>query len=353
MDQLKAVVVGAGAGGMLSAKALMASPRFHLVGIADTSPQALARLDDVDFRDVCKFGSYQEMYSNVQADVVCVSTYAPTHLEVTQAAISVHVKGLLVEKPLGDSTAAGAEILATARAHQLPLVTPHGLMARDAPLAVLNEVRNGAIGALRVVEMECTGWDIINAGIHWIQYFIMLALPQQVDRVLTACDSQTRTYRDGLQVETEAITLVTCTNGTRLVLNTGDYVPIARDNTACLMRIVGEQGYIEYCAWQDEYRLVSPRGGDRVISVEPSEVTGHRRHLEHLADMVEGGALDYEVPESSLQALEVVEAAYLSNRTGASVSLPLATYKVPSSTDWDPGRPYTGTSGGRDGRKLP
>ena len=63
-------------------------------------------------------------------------------------------------------------------------------MARDAPLAVLNEVRNGAIGALRVVEMECTGWDIINAGIHWIQYFIMLALPQQVDRVLTACDSQ-------------------------------------------------------------------------------------------------------------------------------------------------------------------
>jgi predicted dehydrogenase len=181
----------------------------------------------------------------------------------------------------------------------------------------------------------------------------MLALPQQVDRVLTACDSQTRTYRDGLQVETEAITLVTCTNGTRLVLNTGDYVPIARDDTACLMRIVGEQGYIEYCAWQDEYRLVSPRGGDRVISVEPSEVTGHRRHLEHLADMVEGGALDYEVPESSLQALEVVEAAYLSNRTGASVSLPLATYKVPSSTDWDPGRPYTGTRGGRDGRKLP
>ena len=118
MDQLKAVVVGAGAGGMLSAKALMASPRFNLVGIADTSPQALARLDDVDFRDVCKFGSYQEMYSNVQADVVCVSTYAPTHLEVTQAAISVHVKGLLVEKPLGDSTAAGAEILATA--HRAP-----------------------------------------------------------------------------------------------------------------------------------------------------------------------------------------------------------------------------------------
>ncbi len=353
MDQLRAVVVGAGAGGMLSAQALMASPRFSLVGIADTSPQALARLDGVEFRGVGRFGSYQEMYSQVQADVVCVSTYAPTHLEIAQAAISLPVKGLLVEKPLGDSTAAGAEILATARAHQLPLVTPHGLMALAGPLAVLDEVHKGVIGALRVVEMECTGWDIINAGIHWIQYFIMLARPERVEKVLTACDSQTRTYRDGLQVETEAITLATCTNGTRLVLNTGDYVPIARDNTACLMRVVGENGYIEYCPWQDEYRVVSPEGGNRVISVAPLPVSGHRRHLEHLADMIEGGTLDYEVPESSLQALEVVEAAYLSNRTGASVDLPLASGSLPASTGWDPGRPYAGTGGGRDGRSLP
>jgi predicted dehydrogenase len=337
---------------MLSAGALMASPRFSLVGIADTSPEALARLDGDDFRGVGRFGSYEEMYSEVEADVVCVSTYAPTHLEIAQAAMALPVKGLLVEKPLGDSTAAGAEIVATARSRQVPLVTPHGLMARDAPLAVIDQVRNGAIGALRVVEMECTGWDMINAGIHWIQYFIMLALPDPVVRVLTACDSQARTYRDGLQVESEAITLATCASGTRLVLNTGDYVPIARDNTACLMRIVGEEGYIEYCAWQDDYRLVTGGGGNRVVCVEPSEVSGHRRHLEHLADMIEGGALDYEVPESSLQALEVVEAAYLSNRTRASVSLPLGFNKVPLPTGWDPGQPYTGTGGGRDGRKL-
>jgi predicted dehydrogenase len=353
MSSLTSIVVGAGAGGMLSAKALLASPRFTLVGIADTSPEALGRLDGDDFRGVAKFDSYQDMFGAVQADVVCVSTYAPTHLEIAQAAMALPVRGMLVEKPLGDSTTAGSEIVEFAKSHKIPLVTPHGLMARDAPLEVLAEVRKGAIGALRVVEMECTGWDIINAGIHWIQYFIMLARPEPVTSVLCACDTGTRTYRDGLQVETEAVTLAVCGNGTRLILNTGDYVPVARDNAACLMRIVGEDGYIEYCAWQDSYRLVTPNAGNRVVAVEPSPVSGHRRHLEHLADLIDSGTVDYEVPDSSVRALEVVEAAYLSNRTGASVSLPIATFQKPAATDWDPGTPYSGVGGGRDGRKLP
>jgi predicted dehydrogenase len=331
----------------------MASPRFTLVGIADTSPEALGRLEGDEFGGVAKFGSYQDMFGAVSADVVCVSTYAPTHLEISRAAMALPVRGMLVEKPLGDSTAAGSEIVEFAKSHKVPLVTPHGLMARDAPLEVLAEVGRGAIGRLRVVEMECTGWDIINAGIHWVQYFIMLVHPEPVERVLCACDSGTRTYRDGLQVETEAVTLATGANGTRLILNTGDYVPLARADAACLMRIVGEDGYIEYCAWEDRYRLVTAKEGNRVVVVDPSPVSGHRRHLEHLADLIDGGTLDYEIPDSSVRALEVVEAAYLSNRVRASVILPLKGYQPPVATDWDPGTPYSGVGGGRDGRKLP
>ncbi len=266
--------------------------------------------------------------------------------------MDIPVKGLLVEKPLADSTAGAKEIVDLARSGAIPLVVPHGLMARDAPLEVVDKVRTGAIGAMRVVEMECTGWDILNAGIHWIQYFIALAQPAVPTRALCACDSATRTYRDGFQVETEAVTLVTCSNGTRLTLHTGDFVPMARDDVACLMRIVGDDGFIEYGAWRDDYRLVSARAGERTIAVEPSEVSGHRRHLDHLADLVATATVDYDVPVSSLRALEVVEAAYLSNRTGAAIDLPLPTSPPRRPADWDPGMPYGGVGGGRDGRRL-
>jgi hypothetical protein len=165
-------------------------------------------------------------------------------------------------------------------------------------------------------------------------------------------DKTTRTYRDGMQVETEAITLATCNNGARLILNTGDHIPLARADAACLMRIVGEEGYIEYCAWRDDYRIVAPKAGQRLVVVKPSNVSGHRRHLEHLADMIGTGVPDYEVPDSSVRALEVVEAAYLSNRTGAAIDLPVATFQRPVETGWDPGAQYGGVGGGRNGRQL-
>lgn len=339
---------------MLSARALLASPRFELVAVADTSAAAIERLSqEASLAGAELFPDYQSMFSATAADVVCVSTYAPTHEEIAMAAMDLPAKGLLVEKPLAGTVAAGQRIVGAAKARQLPIVVPHGLMARDAPREVLSELRSGAIGALRVVEMECTGWDLINAGIHWIQYFVALSGTDLPERVLCACDTSTRTFRDGLQVETEAITLVTCAGGVRLVLHTGDQVPLAQEGAACLMRIVGDRGYIEYGAWLDHYRVVAPGRPDRSVEVPPSEVSGHRRHLEHLADLIETRTVDYEVADTSLLALEIIEAAYLSNRVRASVTLPLSSFAAAGPPDWDPGSPYSGRGGGRDGRQLP
>ena len=51
-------------------------------------------------------------------------------------------------------------------------------------------------------------------------------------------------------------------------------------------------------------------------------------------------------------ALELCEAAYLSNRHGCKAELPLDTFTPPAPVDWEPGKPYAGEGGGRDGRKL-
>jgi hypothetical protein len=67
---------------------------------------------------------------------------------------------------------------------------------------------------------------------------------------------------------------------------------------------------------------------------------------------MDGGLRDYSIAEGSLQALELVEAAYLSARAGCQVWLPLSEFEPPAQGEWVPGQPYEGTGGGRDGRKL-
>ena len=351
--RLTATVIGAGAGGTLSIDALIASDRYDLVGVADLSEVSRAVVADKTAGSVRTFSNYQEMFDTVPSDVVCVSTYAPAHLEMTRAAVATGaVKGMLVEKPLGETTTAGRQIVDLLKVKNLPLVVPHGLMAQSAALEIIAQVKAGIIGELRVVQMECTGWDIINAGIHWLQFFVALVEPSPIEMVLTAADSSTRTYRDGMQVETEAVTMARAANGVRVLLNTGDRVPIWRGDTPCLMRIIGDQGFIEFGAFEPNYLLVAAGHDREFVEVEPFAVSGHQRHLEFLAEQIESGSRDYLIPETSLQALEIVEAAYESKRAGGSVLLPIDGAQPERAADWNPGEPYSGVGGGRNGREL-
>jgi predicted dehydrogenase len=351
--RLTATVIGAGAGGTLSIDALIASDRYDLIGVADMSEASRARVTEKTAGTVATFATYQEMFETCPADVVCVSTYAPAHLEMTIAAVKTGVvRGMLVEKPLGETTAAGTQIVELLKSNGLPLVVPHGLMAQSAALDIIARVKDGIIGQLRVVEMECTGWDLINAGIHWLQFFVALVEPSPISLVLTAADLSTRTYRDGMQVETEAITMARAANGVRVLLNTGDTVPVPRDDTPCLMRIVGERGFIEFGAFEPHYLVVADGYDRELVEVEPFAVSGHQRHLEFLADQINTGTRDYLLPETSLQALEIVEAAYESRRVGGSVTLPIGAAQPERVIDWNPGEPYSGVGGGRNGREL-
>lgn len=349
---LTAAVIGAGAGGTLSIDALIASDDFQLVAVADMSEAALERVRAKD-PGIQTFTSAEEMFAARPTDVVCVSTYAPTHLPLTRAALDIPgLSGLLVEKPLGDTTAAGREILGLIKAAGLPVVVPHGLMAQAAALEIVERVRRGDIGSLRLVEIECTSWDIINAGIHWLQFFVSLTGGEPVEFVLAAADSSTRTFRDGMQVETDAVTLARTASGVRVVMHTGDFVPMSRNDTVALFRIVGDDGFIEFGAYEGHYILVTADHPRVRFDVTPFEVSGHQRHLEFLAEQIASGTRDYSIPDSSLQALEVVEAAYRSAREHGTVLLPVDGTQPARPDDWNPGAPYSGTGGGRNGREL-
>ena len=97
--------------------------------------------------------------------------------------------------------------------------------------------------------------------------------------------------------------------------------------------------------------MARTRGG-KLVKVQPAG-KGHQEQLEVMARQMDEGSTNYDIPESSLAALEMCEAAYLSSKHRCKVDLPLAEFTPPPASDWEPGKPYSGTGGGRDGRKLP
>ena len=331
---------------------LRASDRFEFVAAADISPlvcEALAR----EYPSIRTFTSHEEMFAACPTDVVCVSTWPPSHEQITMDALRLDLRGILVEKPLGHTHASGRRILEAIKHKNLPLAVPHGLIAMRAPLDIVARVHQGQIGDLKLMEIQCTQWDVINAGIHWLHFFVTLTGCEPMDHVMAVCDTSTRTYRDGMQVETTAVTYARTRSGIRVVMQTGDDVVVDRAGQLALFRIVGTRGLIEYCPWASEYLLEqasSPAG--TTISLERLPGTHHQRRLEQLADMIESGERDNTIAENSLAALEIVEGAYISSRHRCKVTFPLEQFEPPTASDWDPGRPYTGAGGGRDGRRL-
>lgn len=352
-QKLTASVIGCGMGGRLSMTALAASDRFELVAATDLAPAARTKAE-ADYPGLRTFADQRAMFAACPTDVVCVSTWAPSHQAVTLEALQLPgLRGILVEKPLGDTAAAGRAILEAVRSRGLPMAVPHGLLVAAHGAEILRLVKAGRIGALKLVEIENCGWDIINAGIHWLNFFVALTGGEPVAQVLAACDCTTRTYRDGMQVETVAVTHALTASGVRVVMNTGDEVTMSCEGKKTLFRLVGTLGMIEFWGWESAYRIWDrecPEG--RLVQVAPFAKSKHQIHLERLADEVERGAPCYDVAESSLTALELCEAAYLSHRHACAVTFPLQTFRPPARVEWSPGLPYAGQGGGRDGRQF-
>jgi predicted dehydrogenase len=339
-------------GGKLSIKALTAASRYRLVAVADWREEVRREIE-TDYPGVRTFADHQALLAACPTDVVCVATWPPSHLAVTRAALTLPLKGILVEKPLADNHADGQALLNLIRNARLPLVVPHGLLVAEHSRRILELVHHGQIGELKLVEIQCRGWDIINAGIHWLNFVVALTWNEPALSVLATCDASTRTYRDGMQVETEAVTYIQLRNGLRVVMQTGDDITVAEPGAGALFRLVGSHGLIEFFGWKSSYRIYNaehPQG--QLVEVPPNPLSNHQLYLHLLAGQIDHNKPFYTWGDYSLTALEWCEAAYLSNQHRCVVRLPLADFTPPAPVEWTPGQPYSGAGGGRDGRKL-
>jgi predicted dehydrogenase len=352
VDKLTVSVVGGGTGGRLSLEAAACSEHFELVALTDLRPEVGTELR-IKFPGLQFFTDFREMFRVCPTEVVCVSTYPPSHEEVALEALRLPLKAILVEKPLGHCVASGRRILESVKRKKIPIATPHGLMVKRCPLEIIERVQNGEIGELKLIEIQSPAWDLMNAGIHWLNFAVNLNARVAVESVLAACDKTTRTFRDGMQVETVAVTYVQMINGVRIVMQTGDTIRSNGRRDGATFRIVGTAGQIEFWGWEPDYHLINARHPNGIlIAPEERAIPLHQRHLENLLPMLASAAPEYSLPESSLAALEICEAAYLSARHGVEIRFPLDRFEIPAPNHWEPGKPYLGQGGGRDGRKV-
>ena len=226
---LTASVVGGGAGGRLSLDALQASSHYALRAATDLSPKAREALA-TRYPGLRLYASHQEMFADCPTDVVCVSTWPPSHLPVTRDALALPgLVGLLCEKPLADTARSGQAVLAAVKARGVPVVVPHGLLKARHSEEIISRVRGAARSAISdLVEIQCNHWDIINAGIHWLDFCLNLIPDDPPAWVMASVEASTQTFRDGMQVETAAVTYVQMQSGVRCVMHTGDDVQIRR-----------------------------------------------------------------------------------------------------------------------------
>ena len=113
----------------MSLQALVESEFYVPLAAADLRPDVGDELRK-KFPGLRIFADFREMFATCPTDVVCVSTYPPSHEEIAAEALKRPLEAILVEKPIADTVASGRRILNFVRQSWIPLAVPHGLMVK-------------------------------------------------------------------------------------------------------------------------------------------------------------------------------------------------------------------------------
>ncbi|MCK4401276.1 Gfo/Idh/MocA family oxidoreductase [bacterium] len=355
-DKLRAVVIGCGGGATSFLKALSCHKRYVLAGAADLNKDVLKNVKH-EYNCPNVYTDYTKMFSEIKPDVVCVHTYPPSHHLIVREVLKHPVRGLITEKPLGDTVEHGREIVKNIKAKLLPVQIPHGNVLIPRGKEVLERVKNGQIGDIQIVEIQNRYWDFINAGIHWFHYFIMLTGNEDIDWVMCATESSTKTYRDGMRVETTGVSYIKTASGKRCICNIGDEVDVAGSFDDLSYRIIGTEGIIEWGNGGEFAKGYFIQNKEYPVReyVKATSKGNKTDYLDILADEIENGRPDYRNIDASMTALELVEASYLSSKYGQKILFPWNKGKIAklkTDDEFWPGIPYDGKGGMRDGKTF-
>nr|BFF09387.1 hypothetical protein GCM10025699_06900 [Microbacterium flavescens] len=147
---MNVAVVGAGYWGPNLARNFRASVDWNLAAICDLDIERARRVSD-SVGGVHVTPDLGEVLADTAIDAVAVATPARTHHPIVLAALEAG-KNVLVEKPLADSAALGAEMVASARERGLVLMADHTYCYTPAVLKIRELVEQGFLGDILFVD---------------------------------------------------------------------------------------------------------------------------------------------------------------------------------------------------------
>lgn len=176
---LRTAVVGAGPQGKRTIDAVRELQGLELSSVVDLNEQALASLSLPE--TARRFTSLESAAADQTLDVVCIATNGPSHRVLTEQAVKLGVRYIMVEKPMACSVEDCEAMIELCREHGVRLAVNQS--RRHDPLYrwISEQIRCGRWGEVRTIWIQRPGIGLGCLAIHSFDLATFLADSEVVE----------------------------------------------------------------------------------------------------------------------------------------------------------------------------
>lgn len=325
-SQYKIGLIGFGRLGMMQVEYLLSRPKWRLIGVADTSKMAFARFQQkyhdlhIPFFatavDLLDYEEYEGM------DAILVSTTAPSHVEIAKNIIESGFLGaILVEKPISTSVNEARSLLKiiNKKAWKGKIGVDYSRRCSAMYCEINRLISSGDLGRLVKVQVNRSGRISMN-GSHFIDLAVFLthSKPSRVSARLSS--HSTRDYRGAYYFDPYGHITVVFQNRAALELNMkSPHERVTYEEDSVI--VICENGEIRIDSQEEDAFIKAPMSKAHISSDRKEILTWFENTLEAL---ITGKSRCTPCTlEESIDSLEVIVAAFASDRLGDVVDMPL------------------------------
>jgi predicted dehydrogenase len=320
-------IIGAGAIAQSYAVAFEKSPEVHIVGVADSRPEASRALAE---RLRCpSFSTHTELARSVQLDAVLVCTPPNTHPSVCRDFIDRGI-AVLCEKPLCIDVQSAKHMIQAAKDRGVLITMASKFRYVEDVVQAKSMVSSGVIGDVVLIENMFTShvdmskrWNsnpeisgggvLIDNGTHSVDIMRHFLGPLSEIHVVEGKRSQ------HLSVEETVHVFVRSTSG---ILGTVDLSWTINKELESYLRIYGSAGTISV-GWKESKFLLAGSKEWKVFGHGYDKVQAFRSQIDNFVRALRGEDVLLVTLEEALASVQVIEAGYASLRDARWFPVPL------------------------------
>lgn len=314
-------IIGCGGMGRPHSHAWQQIPNTKVVAAMDIYEESARRLAH-EFDIPATYTNYHQMLAREELDIVSITTWHGPRAEITVAAASAGVKGILGEKPMAVSLADADAMLSACEENKVKLTIGHQRRYDPRTIEIRKLVSAGAIGEPTTLYHRAKpDAGILNIGTHAIDGWRYLLSDPETLWVIGQTARTTDRWERRTICEDLSMGLVCFEGGVR-----GIYEGDLPGPLITMPQIAGTEGQIRH--GDDETVLL--QNGDARGWQEITPLPEPKNQYQELIEWIEG-----EIPmhrSSGTQArytLEIIMAIYESLRIKNVVTMPLETKESP------------------------